>query len=55
MATGEQVKELSELQNISLLEAKRKLDKLAMLQQITTANTLHDIKPVLLKIIDMLD
>jgi len=54
MITAEQVKSLSEFKGISLLEAKMRLDKLDMLQQINQAKTVQDLKPILLKMVDML-
>ena len=54
MITAEQVKALSDQFGISLTEAKIKLDKLALLQQINNAKTINDLKPVLLKIVDLI-
>ena len=49
--TAGDVKELSTKLGIGLHEAKAKLDKLVMLQQVNEAKTVNDLKPVLLKLI----
>ena len=54
MITAEQVTALSELKGISLMEAKIQLDKLAMMQHINQASTVKQLKPILLKMVDML-
>ena len=54
MITAEQIKEFAKQHGIGMLEAKYKLDKLGMMQDINNAKTVHDLKGVLLKIVDML-
>jgi len=55
MITADQIREFAKQHNIGMVEAKYKLDKLGMMQDINNANSVHDLKPVLLKIIDMLN
>jgi len=45
---------LFELKGISLMEAKSQLDKLTMLQLVTQAKTIQDLKPILLRLIDLM-
>ena len=46
--TAQDVKDLSRKLGIGLHEAKAKFDKLEMIQQISEAKTVEDIKPILL-------
>lgn len=52
--TAEDLRRIQAEHRISIHEAKLRLDKLAMMQQVTQAKTLEDIKPILLKLIDEL-
>jgi len=54
MLTAQDIKLKSRIEGISLTEAKRDLDKLAMLQQLNNAKTVQDLKPLLLKLIQEL-
>ena len=54
MFTAQDVKLKSRIDSISLKESKKKLDKLAMLQQVNNAKTVQDLKPLLLKLIQEL-
>lgn len=47
---AEDIKEFARVHGISVNEAKMKLDRLAMMQHITNAKTVDDLKPILLKL-----
>ena len=54
MITIKQIKEFANQHGIGMLEAKCKLDKLGIMQDINNAKTIQDLKPLLLKMVDML-
>jgi len=52
--TAEDVKKLSEKLDISLHEAKKRLDRLKLMQLLNEAKSVQDLKPILLTLIDEL-
>lgn len=50
--TADDVKQLAREKGISLIEAKRLLDRIEMLHQINDAKTINDVRPILLKLLD---